>query len=376
MRNYNFVRMLLLPLLAVVALMSLGAPAYAADTWLPTRFNPNQHVYIDPNLTNSSAAPVNVSGLEQEIVQAGQKHGLQIYFVMAERGSENIPNDQYGVRMIDRLLAQWSSQNGWPADDYLIITVFRLPDDWTKTARGYNPGTRLTQYGVSGQTLQDILNSHKAKLGRNDVRGFVRDVMVSVNGQVDQYFANIEANKVRAAQEAERQRLQEIADREAAIERAKTMESVKNTVILVGPPLLVAILLLVLFLRSRKRRAEAEVLLSKWRTLANRLAERYTELQDNCFGFLDENKGWEAVLKNRSLAEFKAGLALYAKFTQAQQALLARFDAAESAFNGQKNPFGVGGYAKTIELLTVAEITVTGSELTIEQRTLFGDTVQ
>lgn len=375
MPNCKLLRMVLLPLLAVVAIMT-GSTAYAADTWLPSRFNPNQHVYIEPGLTNASNAPVNLTGLEQELVDAGKKHGLQIYFVMAERGTENIPNDQYGTRMVDKVLATWSSQNGWPADDYLILTVFRLPDDWTKTARGYNPGSRLTNFGVSGQVLQDILNSHKARLGRNDVRGYLRDVGASINGNIDAYYANIEANKARAAQEAERQRLQEIADREAAIERAKTMESVKSTVIIVGPPLVVIIILVVLFLRSRKRKAEADALLSKWRTLANRLAERYTELQDNCFGFLDENKGWEGVLKNRSLAEFKAGLALYAQFTQAQQALLARFDAAEKAFNGQKNPFGVGGYAKTIELLTVAEITVTGNELTIEQRTLFGDTVQ
>lgn len=381
-----FSRLILLPLLAVVAMVSLGTPAYAADTWLPT-FDANRHVYVDPLLTNSSAAPVNVSGLEQEVVQAGRAHNLQIFFIISQRGTENIPNAQFGTQMVDKIIARWQGQPGFPSGNYLILTVFRLPDDWTKTARGYNPGPTLRQWGVEGAVLQGILDSNKGPLGVNDVRGYARAVMAGVNSRIDQNIAAAERQRQQQIADAERQRQQEIADAErqrqqaiadaeAAKQRAEQMETIKNVTIVVGPPVLVLLILGFLFVRSRKRRSQAEAVLNSSETIVNRVGERYTELQDNCFGFLDSNKGWDGVLKNRSLAEFKAGLALYAQFTQAKLALSERFDQARTAFDRQKNPFGTGGYDKAIELLTVAEITVTGNELSVEQRTLFGETVQ
>lgn len=366
---------LMLPLLLVVAMLSFAGTANAADTWLP-RFDANKHVYVDPLLTNHAQAPVNVSGLEQEIVQLGRQHNLQIFLVVSERGSENIPNDQFGVRMVDKILGSWTGAAGFPADNYLILTVFRLPDDFTKTARGYNPGPTLRAQGIEGQLLQDILNSHKGLLGANNVKGYARAVITDVNARIDQNIANAARLERERAEQAERDRLQAIEDAKAAERRAETMKQVGNVIVVAGPPVLVLILLGFLFMRSRKRRDKAAALLQTWQTTANRVGERYTELQDNCFGFLDSNQGWETVLKNRSLAEFKAGLSLYAQFTQAKLALSGRYDQAEAAFKGHKNPFGTGGYDKVIELLTVAEITVTGSELTIEQRTLFGDTVQ
>jgi uncharacterized membrane protein YgcG len=381
-----FSRLVLLPLLAVVAMVSFGTPAYAADTWLPA-FDANRHVYVDPLLTNSSAAPVNVSGLEQEVVQAGRAHNLQIFFIISQRGSENIDNAQFGVTMIDKIVRQWSGAPGFPSDNYLILTVFRLPNDVSKTARGHNPGPTLRQWGVDGAVLQGILDNNKGRLAVNDVRGYARAVMADVNARIDRNIADAERQRQQQIADAERQRQQEIADAErarqqaiadaeAAKRRAEQMETVKNVTIIVGPPVLVLLILGFLFVRSRKRRSQAEALLTSSETIVNRVGERYTELQDNCFGFLDSNKGWEDVLKNRSLAEFKAGLALYARFTQAKLALSEQFDAAKTAFDRQRNPFATGGYDEAIRLLTVAEIKVTGNELSVEQRTLFGDTVQ
>ncbi len=376
---------MMLPLVLLVVALASSSQAFAADTWLP-RFNPQQHVYVDPALTNP---PVNVSGLEQQLVQAGRTHNLQIFFIMAERGTENIPNAQFGTQMLDKLIASWQGVNGFPSDDYLIITVFRLPGgDWQKTARGGNAGPRLRTIGfASPSTLQNILDAHKSRLSNNDVKGFVTEVVKGVNGTVTQFHADAErrrqqeiADAERARQQqiadAERARQQEIADREAAAQRAEQMEVYATWATYGGPPLAVVILLIVLFVIARKKRGIAEQLLSKGRTEANTLATNYDDLQDKGLGLLNGALGWETRLKNRSLKEVQAAMALYSQLTDAKLEISARLDTAEAAFSGQKNPFAWGGYNTVIRLYTVAEITVTGKQLTPEQRTLFGATVQ
>ncbi len=375
-----FGRILLLPLLMVVATLTFSSQAFAADTWLP-RFNQSQHVYVEPALIGSSTAPVNVSGLEQELVQLGQKHNLQIFFVMAERGSENIDNAQFGAAMINRVLAQWQGANGFPSDNYVLITVYRLPGgDWQKTARGGNLGPRIVNLGLSVSQFQDIMNGQKSRLGNNDVKGYVRNVVGTINSTIDQRIAdaaNAEQRRQQEAAQRERDRIaQEAADREDAIRSAEQMKTVVTVVTYGGPPLVILIVLGVLFFITRRKRTEAEGLLNRFRKDAQNLGARYTELEDGYLGFLDSNKGWDKVLKNRSLTDFRAAVTLYSQLTGAKLAFSGRFDTAEAAFNGNKSPFTWGGYNKTIELLTVAEITVTGAELSADQRTLFGDTVE
>lgn len=372
-------RIFLVPLLAVVAALTLSTQAFAADTWQP-RFN-GSHVYVEPALTNSATAPVNVSGLEQELAQLGQKHNLQIFFVMAERGTENIDNAQFGARMIDKLLASWQSSNGFPSDNYVLITVYRLPGgDWQKTARGGNLGPRAVTLGLTVSQFQDIVNAHKGRLQNNDVRGFVRNVGADVNSTIDTRIAQAaqaERDRIARAEQAERDRIaREAADREAAARNAERMQTFVTVATYGGPPLVIIIVLGVLFFITRRKRAEAQKVIESFRNGAQNLGARYTELEDGYLGFLDSNKGWDGRLKNRSLTEFRAAVALYSELTTAKLAFSARFDAADAAFNGNKNPFFWGGYSKAIELLTVAEITVTGAELSQEQRTLFGNTVQ
>jgi hypothetical protein len=373
-------RLFLVPLLAVVAALSLSTQAFAADTWQP-RFNPSQHVYVEPALTSSANAPVNVSGLEQDLVQFGQKHNLQIFFVMAERGTENIDNAQFGARMIDRLLASWQGSNGFPADNYVLITVYRLPGgDWQKTARGGNLGPRAISLGLTVSQFQDIVNAHKGRLQNNDVRGFVRNAAGDVNSAIDARIAQAaQAERDRIAREAQAERdriAREAQEREDAARRAEQMKTFVTVATYGGPPLVIIIVLGVLFFVTRRKRAQAEGLLNGKRSDAQNLGARYTELEDNYLGFLDSNKGWDGRLKNRSLTEFRAAVALYSQLTTAKLAFSGRFDAAQAAFDGNRNPFYWSGYNKTIELLTVAQITVTGAELTDDQRTLFGGTVQ
>jgi len=233
---------------------------------------------------------------------------------------------------------------------------------------------------LTNSLFQDIVNSHKGRLQNNDVRGFARNVATDVNTTIDRLIAQAAANEQRRqeqAAQAERDRIaQEAADREAAIRNAERMKTFVTVATYGGPPLVIIIVLGVLFFITRRKRSEAEALIAGKRNDAQNLGARYTELEDNYLGFLDSNKGWDKRLKNRSLTEFRAAVALYSELTTAKLAFSARFDAADAAFNGNKNPFYWGGYAKAIELLTVAEITVTGAELTEDQRTLFGNTVQ
>lgn len=371
-----FGRILMLPMLLVAAL-SLSTQAFAADTWQPQPGS--QSVYVDPLLSSGPAA-VNVSGLEQELQQAGRKHGLRFIFVIAERGSENIDNSVFGRQMTDGVLRRFQGSNGFNSDNYVLVTVYGLPgSNLTKTARSGNLGPRAVSLGVSNAALQSYMDNNKHLLGNGDVRGYFRNIANSINASIDRKIADDAARAQQAERdriaEQERQRAQAEADRIAAEQAAARNEAILTGVTYGGPPLVIIVTLITLFVISRRRRATAEALLKAARTDANTLGQNYTDLQDKGLRFLDQTMGWEGRLKNRSLASVRQAMTLYSQITEGKLELSARLDKAEADFAGQKNPFGWGGYNAVIKAYTVDKITVQGARLSDEQRSLFGTAV-
>ncbi|HNB22464.1 MAG TPA: hypothetical protein PKZ32_08610, partial [Candidatus Melainabacteria bacterium] len=227
-----FGRILMLPVLLVAAL-SLSTQAFAADTWQPQP-NASQNVYVDPLLT-SGPTPVNVSGLEQELQQAGRKHGLRFIFVIAERGSENIDNTVFGRQMTDGVLRRFQGSNGFNSDNYVLVTVYGLPgSNLTKTARSGNLGPRALSLGVSNAALQSYMDGNKHLLGNGDVRGYFRTIANSINASIDRKIADDAAAAQRAEQdriaEQERQRQQAEADRIAAQRAAERNAAIMTAV--------------------------------------------------------------------------------------------------------------------------------------------------
>jgi len=372
-----FGRILMLPVLLVAAL-SLSTQAFAADTWQPQP-NATQSVYVDPLLSSGPTA-VNVSGLEQELQQAGRKHGLRFIFVIAERGSENIDNTVFGRQMTDGVLRRFQGSNGFNSDNYVLVTVYGLPgSNLTKTARSGNLGPRAVSLGVSNAALQSYMDGNKHLLGNGDVRGYFRNIANSVNASIDRKIADDAARAQQAERdriaEQERQRAQAEADRIAAQQAAERNAAIMNAITYGGPPTLLIIVLVTLFVISRRKRSTAEALLKKARTDANTLGQNYTDLQDKGLRFLDQTMGWEGRLKNRSLAAVRKAMTLYSQITDGKLELSARLDKAEAAFEGQKNPFGWGGYNAVIKAYTEDKITVQGALLSDEQKSLFGSAV-
>ncbi len=372
-----FGRILMLPVLLVAAL-SLSTQAFAADTWQPQP-NASQNVYVDPLLT-SGPTPVNVSGLEQELQQAGRKHGLRFIFVIAERGSENIDNTVFGRQMTDGVLRRFQGSNGFNSDNYVLVTVYGLPgSNLTKTARSGNLGPRALSLGVSNAALQSYMDGNKHLLGNGDVRGYFRTIANSINASIDRKIADDAAAAQRAEQdriaEQERQRQQAEADRIAAQRAAERNAAIMTAVTYGGPPLIIIVTLITLFSISRRRRSAAEALLKKARADANTLGQNYVELQDKGLRFLDQTMGWEGRLKNRSLAQVRKAMTLYSQITDGKLVLSDRLDKAEADFQGQKNPFGWSGYDAVIKAYTQDKITVQGALLSDEQKSLFGSAV-
>ncbi len=367
-----FGKILMLPVLLVAAL-SFSLPAQAADTWQPQP-NASQNVYVDPQLQ------VGVSGLEQTLQQAGNKHNLRFIFVIAERGTENIDNTVFGRQMTDNVLRRFQASNGFNSDNYVLVTVYGLPGtNFSKTARSGNLGPRALSLGVSNAALQSYMDSNKHLLGNGDVRGYMRNIANSIIASIDQKIAADAAAAQRAERdriaEQERQRQQAEADRIAAQEAAARNATIMAALTYGGPPTLLIIVLVSLFVVSRRRRATAEALLTKARTDANTLGQNYTDLQDKGLRFLDQTMGWEGRLKNRSLASVRQAMTLYSQITDGKLTLSARLDKAEADFAGQKNPFGWGGYNAVIKAYTEDKITVQGALLSTEQKSLFGSAV-
>ena len=141
---------ILLPL--VVALIALAsatsAMAQGSQTWMP-EFQPDKHVYIDSRLEEHRTNPVSLPNLPAEIERAQKVHGLKVYVVATEQGSEAFASTALAAQKLDELILKWRNDPNFPTDDYLVVMWVRFSADPTRGSVAANGGNRLRGYGMS-----------------------------------------------------------------------------------------------------------------------------------------------------------------------------------------------------------------------------------
>ena len=80
-------------------------------------------IHIDPKLANHRDYPVSFPGLESKLEAAGQKHGLKVYFIATEQGSDIARHPTPAIAALEELQQRWSSNPNLEKDNYLIGSV-------------------------------------------------------------------------------------------------------------------------------------------------------------------------------------------------------------------------------------------------------------
>jgi hypothetical protein len=342
----------LLPLLVVIMGVLVSAQsAFAQTTWLP-EFDAGKHVYIDPALANDPNYPVRYDGLEKELVERGQKHGLQVFVIATKQGTDaSAQGSNPAVAKVNELVLKWQAQPGYPASDLLVIIWVRSADPNTGWVAA-NGGSKLKGYGIDKSRFDSADGPVLPVLRQympNDPKGAMLAVVDNVNRSIDDY-------------KAEQQRQ---AERDAQL-RALPGK------IFIG--LLVLALLGGLgFLHVRYSRAKAVAAdrIKVWSEKLDSANAFYIKLHEGYFGFLKEQSDWSTKFNGRTLSEYRAAITNFAEFTLRHQAANKLLDAAKKAASSGMWPT-TGGSEKAVTILSTEAVVITGAELPLEMATLFG----
>lgn len=386
----NTFKALIALFLMVVSFATTGG-AQAADTWLPrSEFRSDRAVYLDPDLANHSNYPVSLSGLETKLQSLGSTHGLKFYFVMTEQGTESNPTSgKFAVWKLDSFVAMVQSR--LPADDYVVVLLVRSSSDPSKFSFAANGGNRLQQFGLTGSffggSSSPLMSAQRTYLP-NDPAGFANSVAVGVNQAITSHLASvkrqeewrlqqIENDKQNAIRLAEQRRLQSIEDARLAEEAAERDANMRFWLMVGGPPGALLVVLIIMFVVFRSRKAAADKLVASWRERMIASSTNYQRLESGYFGFLTHQAEWQKKFKGTTAAKFKVAVTDFANYSARQLAANRRFEEAEKLANGASFPFALfGTFSKVHSLLTETEIKITGQELPLEMATLYGGLVE
>jgi hypothetical protein len=356
-KNLMHVRGVLVMVLLFVISMMTAQPALAQgqSTWLPD-FSPDRHVYVDPLLSNNRQAPVNLSSIESSLIQEGQRHGLKVYVVATQQGSDLLQSDVPGRDALDRLILKWQSRPGFPSDNYLIVMWVRRADNPNKGSVAANGGNLFSDWNMTANYFSDSQNGpvipNLRRFMPQDPAGAFVAIVQTVNSDID-------AIKARQAQEEADRKLQEMMPYYIG-----------------GGGLAIAFLgtLIFLLIRNSSRRKRVTKLIADFEGNLNNANELYLKLRDYR-GFLTDQGDWKAKFKNTTLKVFTAACSDFAKFSVRRKKASDVLDEAKKAFARNSFP-SVKGLTEAEELLTKRIITVTGDDLPLEEATLFGGLVE
>lgn len=316
--------------------------ASAAETWVPTNFDPNQHAYLDPGLKNHSRFPVSIAGLEQKLIDAGKAHNLKFYFVMTEQGTEpngSTTGQKFGAWKLDTFVA--AIQSKLPPDDYVIVMVVRSPSDPNKLSMAGQGGNRLQKYGLNANWFNASsgpLQSNRSVYLPNDPAGYSVAVASDVNQGVADHFARIkreEADRVANAErerqrqiaEAERARQNEIAEAERAKQkviddarRAQEWEAFKAVlparIAGIGVPVGLVILIVVCLVMVSGARKRLKASIAAREGVFDNANTNYLEIRTSYLGFLQNNgTDWKSKFIGLTLKTYTEAVEKYAKLS-------------------------------------------------------------
>ncbi|MBX9941217.1 MAG: hypothetical protein K2Y32_18280 [Candidatus Obscuribacterales bacterium] len=383
-------RTILLPLIMLVMLVGFAPASFAASTFMP-KFQPGQNVYLDPLLEGASASPgVNLDGLEQKLDDAGRKHNIDFYFVMALKGSEAKTNQPFSQDRLDELYGKWSGSKGFNVSRSVIIYVVRLDTDWTKSSYAVNVSPGLAQEGLTGDSVFPILDRYgKNPNGGNPnallpraPRDFGATVAAESNALVDAFAARKAREAELAKQEAERQRLAEIQrqkDAEAArlrrIEEEKAAAernaAIASFVKIFGGPILIAVILLFMFVRFRNAQTKARAIIKERKTKLEPAFQNYLQLEGDYLSFLQSLSDNFVGRSRQSIDQAKTA---YGTLSARVRKVIETVEAAEKEIEAA-NMFSVGRIHAAVAKVTTEKLKVTGEDVPLAQRNLFSGVV-
>ncbi len=344
-------------LVAVAILTSMApAAAQAQETWLPA-YSPDKHVYVDPLLSNSPQAPVRLDALESTLIQQGQKHGLKIFVVATQEGSDLARSDVPGRDALDKLILKWQARPGFPSDSYLVVVWVRRADNPNKGSVAANGGNQFSDWNMTGAYFADPQKGpvvpNLRRFMPQDPQGAFQAIVETVNGDIDAF-------KTKQAQEEANKAFNDM------------LPFYIGTGVLV---LLVGGGLIFLFFRNSSRRKKAEALISDWQGKLDSANELYLKLRGSYMGFLTEQSDWKTKFKNRTLQSYTADCKDFAKFSARRKRANDLLTDAKKAFEGNRFP-SVKGFNEVDALLDTRALTITGEDLPLEESTLFGGLVE
>lgn len=356
-RHLMHVRGVLVMALLLLVTMVTAQPAFAQSqqTWLPD-FSPDRHVYVDPLLSNDRQSPVNLSSIESDLIKEGQRHGLKVYVVATQQGSDLLRSDVPGRDALDKLVLKWQSRPGFPSDDYLVIMWVRRADNPNKGSVAANGGNRFSDWNMTANYFSDSQNGpvipNLRRFMPQDPAGAFVAIVQTINGDID----TVKANEAKAE-----------ADRKLQAMMPYYIGSGALALAFLGT-------LIFLLVRNSSRRKRAQTLIADFEGKLNSANEQYLRLRDYR-GFLTDQGDWKSRFKNRTLATFTAACKDFADFSVRRKVANDTLEAAKKAFERNRFP-SIKGLIECEDLLSKRVITITGDDLPLEEATLFGGLVE
>lgn len=333
-------------ILSVLVLLGNVSHAFAqsSTTWLPD-FQPGQQIHIDPKLANHRDYPVSFPGLESKLETAGKKHGLKVYFIATEQGSDIAWHHTPAIAALEDLQNRWASNPNLEKENYLIVLWVRRVDNPNKGSVAGVGGNALKALGLKEDYFSDASDGPIRPFLRHympqDPGGLVLNVAKEVNGDIS---------------------------------------SIKFKAMLpyyIGIGILVALVLGTFgyfHVRYSRRKAKAFALILEWRKKFELANPKYIKLKGDYMGMLSERKDWRKKLIGTTRRNYEKALTDFALLTARLMAAGKRLEKAEDDFE-DATYLSVKMFDSVIAKLTTVVVKVTDKNIPAEEQSLFGELV-
>ena len=372
-------------LLLGFTLVVSASPAFASPTWMP-KFKHNQHLYVDPHLSQDPTYPVRFFGLEQKLEQAASKHHMEVYLVAALQGEETpLQKTDLAADKLDDLIARWQqSQPGFPAENELTILWIRCRDNPNKGWVAANAGDRLRAAGLTRDKFNESdgpVNSALRAYMPNNPQAALIAIVNNVNHEIDLHDL-LTQMEVQSAMK-EQQKLKESAawrrNQSALLVKAahdweqRAANFLQKAFIYAvwgGTCIILLVIAYRLSIRFLTKRKAALSLLTHWQERLNNANALYIKLSDNYLEFLISTSDWTTKFHGTTRTQYQSAVADFAEFSIRLQAAIQLLTTAKKASSKNIYPLTTG-FAKAISLLMDEPIVVTGEALPLEKAKLF-----